>query len=512
AGGIHVVAEQDPVGAGQVDVATGQPPTRAERAAAGRQAEGSGPDIDLPGRQRQRTARGHLHVRTTGRAHDGQREVVRVADHDGSTGKRDLAGEVVAHVVECDRTALRIDRRGTAHPQRARLAHAPAVAGHGQGTGHRTLAQLQRAMLVAESVATSNASSVSALASTMVAAPPANDTVPMKSLPAFARTMLPLPASNRASPPTRNAPDWLMSPALATTDRSPLTSTREALKLPASTSSAVSAVAAPTAPPKPTAPAACTESRCAPSTVPPKVTSPPESRATSAPSSSAPWYSWSPLVLTSFARSMVAARTYRWFASIVPRASVLASAISTAPPRRSTVPTKSLPAWLRMMLPLPASNRASPPTRNAPDWVIAPLERTSAAPATTPCPRSSAPPLAATRRSAATSPRPSTFASAIDTEFPRRPTVPTKSLPGFVRTMLRLPASKRASPPTRNAPASTSSPDSVVFEPTASPKTTTPAVCTESRCAPSTAPPKSTWPPASRATSAPSSSAPSYVW
>src|SRR5690606_17728783 len=190
AGGIHVVAEQDPVGAGQVDVATGQPPTRAERAAAGRQAEGSGPDIDLPGRQRQRTARGHLHARTTGRAHDGQREVVRVADHDGSTGKRDLAGEVVAHVVECDRTALRIDRRGTAHPQRARLAHAPAVAGHGQGTGHRTLAQLQRAMLVAESVATSNASSVSALASTMVAAPPANDTVPMKSLPAFARTML----------------------------------------------------------------------------------------------------------------------------------------------------------------------------------------------------------------------------------------------------------------------------------------------------------------------------------
>src|SRR3546814_12518165 len=77
--------------------------------------------------------------------------------------------------------------------------------------------------------------------SDLATALPVMSTAPAKSLPAFARVTLPVPASNVATPPTLKAPLCAMPPPLVVTDRLPTPLSAGALKLAAPPDSAAKA-------------------------------------------------------------------------------------------------------------------------------------------------------------------------------------------------------------------------------------------------------------------------------
>src|SRR5690606_26708473 len=309
--------------------------------------------------------------------------------------------------------------------------------------------------LVAESDATSSVPRVSALASLITTAPPASDTAPSKSLPAWSSAIVPVPASIALSPPTYSAPDWPTSPPLLSatrapamlpppSDRSPwLVADSDPRSAASSVSALASAIAtAPpasdTAPPKSLppsvsviAPAPASSAEVPPITsapdwliAPPWLSADSEPATLPLPRSSAPW------LLADNAPT-----------SSTPSDSAPASLIDTALPVRETAPTKSLLVFSRVMSPAPASIVLLPPTSSAPDWPTSPPPLLATRlPAIVPGPRFSAPWLLASSEPTSSAPRPSALRSLTVTASPVSDTAPPKSLPASSSVMSPAPA------------------------------------------------------------------------
>src|SRR5690606_28087237 len=304
-------------------------------------------------------------------------------------------------------------------------------------------------------------------ASLITTAPPASDTAPSKSLPAWSSAIVPVPASIALSPPTYSAPDWPTSPPLLSATRAPamlpppsdrapgLVADSDPRSAASSVSALASAIAtAPpasdTAPPKSLpasvsviAPAPASSAEVPPITsapdwliAPPWLSADSEPATLPLPRSSAPW------LLADNAPT-----------SSTPSDSAPASLIDTALPVSETAPTKSLLVFSRVMSPVPASIVLLPPTSSAPDWPMSPPPLLATRlPAIVPGPRFNAPWLLASSEATSSATRSSAPTSLTVTAPPVSDTAPPKSLPASASVMPPAPASSALVPPIDSAP------------------------------------------------------------